>query len=1349
MFATELEQFTKILIHLFPQIEASEIADILWLADFIENVEKEQPSKLDPTRDEIFNTQNDNKSDYKSSAIQAKNDSRSIKSHKNTQEIYSKAHNSSLKLDQGAQPVKIPIGGTLAHKLEIARALRPLNKKIPSRTNVDININKTIQLITENNGKLGHLIQEPIDDEWLDLIFVIDSSPSMKIWKKTINEFEHLLRHQIKFRHSYIWNLQLSEKTKNLEFYAGKDLYRKASPNAIIDSNRQRLILIISDCVAPFWQDGQILDFIEKWANHHIVSIIQMLPQHLWKKTGLRHGIPVYLWAKYFDQITANFQKKRRNQINSSSLELPENSINIPVTTLEPSQLSAWAKAISGIPEAFSQGYIFSKELIKTKNIHESRKFSLTPEKRVLNFQKTASPLAQELASLLASTVLSLPIIYLIQNAMLPKSNQTHLAEFILSGLVKLKTSDEDSWATIHFEFHEGVREILLEQSLISDSLNVIQTISEYIQRNLGSNNDFIAFLKNPTQNNNYLISEDVKSFMMITDHILSRLGGQFSNLPSMGEFLDREPTEFINHDNLVENWESRLMVVGDGGMGKTSLISRLMNDIFDPSTVLTTSGIDINSLKLPHPIRDDIEMRLNVWDFAGQAIYHATHQFFYSGRSLFLLVWNARIGYEQGNIFYWLDQIKALAPDSPILIVATHTDQRNPHLPLIEIRRRYPQIVDFFAVSNVTGENIRDLRESIRQNSANLPLMGQPWNKTWNQVVTAIRQDIRIYMSAHELFEIMSSYAVKSEDQNILAIYLHELGYILFFHDIPELSDIVVLNPVWMIGYISDALGNKNVINNLGIFTREDMNSIWADIDPYLREYLLRLMEQFDLSYPIPDDMSNRSLIVGAMQIQEADYHEQWESLHTEKQLSIKFRMPKSHILPGIPTWFIARSYRFTTHTHWKTGALLADKNSQNYALLRTYPEQRYLELLVRGKNPSNFFALLRDGIDVTLDRYPGLKVIRTIPCPCGGNENKGCSYEFNVRTVEKALEQDPPISSLKCQETLKDVELYPLTTGILGKQILNNKIDTTIMHGVKIEPVISISANRPKSVKDIFILRSQNDGILRDVVLPTIEKTGLSYSIYAEDVFSAMNKLKAFWTQLWYAKAVIADFTDKNPLVFYGMGIANTLGIPFILLAQRKDDIPFDLRDFSEFQYSTESTMETYYTSRFEEVFQSLQQHIQDWQTPSLENGIAYVNPLWGKPQNDIQYHCDVFMALPFRQQLLDIYDQFIHPLVTNEIGKLILKGDDFFNVNNTIMGAVWSSIYASDYIIAECTGRNPNVFYELGMAHVCGRKVVLITQQSADIPEILRTYRYILYGSDFDGINDLTTALSSAIT
>jgi small GTP-binding protein len=140
------------------------------------------------------------------------------------------------------------------------------------------------------------------------------------------------------------------------------------------------------------------------------------------------------------------------------------------------------------------------------------------------------------------------------------------------------------------------------------------------------------------------------------------------------------------------QQWVSKLLVVGEGGVGKTSLLRALLGEAFN-SQESTTHGIEIRTLGMPHPTKADVTMQLNTWDFGGQEIYHATHQFFLTNRSLFLVGWNARHGFEQGKLYYWLDTIQALAPESPILLVATHIDSEMPTFPLPSYAASTPRL--------------------------------------------------------------------------------------------------------------------------------------------------------------------------------------------------------------------------------------------------------------------------------------------------------------------------------------------------------------------------------------------------------------------------------------------------------------------------------------------------------------------------------------------------------------------------------------------------------------------------------------------------------------------------------
>ena len=498
--------------------------------------------------------------------------------------------------------------------------------------------------------------------------------------------------------------------------------------------------------------------------------------------------------------------------------------------------------------------------------------------------------------------------------------------------------------------------------------------------------------------------------------------------------------------------WVSKLLVIGQGGVGKTALLRTLRGEPFDPE-LPTTHGIRVESLELEHPTEADVTMQLNAWDFGGQEIYHATHQFFLTTRSLFVLAWNARHGYEQGKLYYWLDAIQARAPESPVLLVATWIDERDADLPLGDLRTKYPQIVGHCEISNKTGEGIEELRKALTDAGAGLPLMGETWPAAWLNAAEAIRAREEKHITPQELWDIMAAHEVSGDNARVLARWLHELGDILYYRDDEELNDLVILKPQWVTEYISEVLESEEVIGGLGIFTRAHMDQLWGDLPSALRGHFLRLMEQFDLSYRT---LENReiSLVVERLPLDPPDYAPQWDVIReTEPCREISMRFKLNTIPAGIPTWFIARSHRFTTHTHWRTGALFTDSPERKHlALAQALTHERYLQLTVRGPTPHNFFALLKDGIEVTLARFPGLDIDRMIPCP--GHNGEPCSYEFNYAHLQEAIERDPPIEHIQCPLSFELVSVPGLLFGLhwrLQDAVLEriDDLETTFVEG------------------------------------------------------------------------------------------------------------------------------------------------------------------------------------------------------------------------------------------------------------------------------------------------------------
>ncbi len=120
--------------------------------------------------------------------------------------------------------------------------------------------------------------------------------------------------------------------------------------------------------------------------------------------------------------------------------------------------------------------------------------------------------------------------------------------------------------------------------------------------------------------------------------------------------------------------------------------------------------------------------------------------------------------------------------------------------------------------------------------------------------------------------------------------------------------------------------------------------------------------------------------------------------------------------------------------------------------------------------------------------------------------------------------------------------------------------------------------------------------------------------------------------------------------------------------------------------------------------------------------------------------------FVLMPFREDMKSLYDDVIRPGV-EELGFLCHRADDFFTANK-IMDDIGEAIDSAAFVVADLSGRNPNVFYEVGMCHAKGKHVILLTQTLQDVPFDLRPWRHIVYRNDVKGRKRLARKLAKTI-
>lgn len=154
-------------------------------------------------------------------------------------------------------------------------------------------------------------------------------------------------------------------------------------------------------------------------------------------------------------------------------------------------------------------------------------------------------------------------------------------------------------------------------------------------------------------------------------------------------------------------------------------------------------------------------------------------------------------------------------------------------------------------------------------------------------------------------------------------------------------------------------------------------------------------------------------------------------------------------------------------------------------------------------------------------------------------------------------------------------------------------------------------------------------------------------------------------------------------------------------------------------------------------------------EYQRVQIKLNVIQINPIFG-PASYVVDPRLAFVLMPFTDELTKIYNAVIKPCVENSDLGLVCKRADEIRSAKTIMQDIWKSICEARIIIADLTGLNPNVMYEVGIAHTLGKETVLVYQTGAEIkiPFDLTHIRRIEYTNDAIGGKKLETELRDTL-
>jgi len=454
-----------------------------------------------------------------------------------------------------------------------------------------------------------------------------------------------------------------------------------------------------------------------------------------------------------------------------------------------------------------------------------------------------------------------------------------------------------------------------------------------------------------------------------------------------------------VRHDQV------KLVLVGNGRVGKTSVVNRLIDGTFD-GTQPSTHGIQLRQWALPDVLQDKLDgvpLKVNVWDFGGQDIYHATHRLFMRTRALFLLVWDRQTEeqrysldesgerYENFRLPYWIDYIKALS-SSPVIIVQNKVDSLKDKQSGYgaELRDTYPPpqgILDFAHVSARRDQQngMSALADTVVLALDDIESIGQKLPAQWVDVRDRLQSMERRYLDFPEFVELCASVGLGGTEPESVASFFHKAGTL--FYQKREFGDRIILDQKWAIEAVYALFDRRrSAYTDLKLAAREGLTldllkrKVWRHFSEDEHNLLLEFMKACELCFELTKGIYYVPQLLPDEKLPRVRLR--WK--HTTDHC-IQITYPFLH--RAIIERFLVRTGALGADEQpeiWKNGITILDSTGGTEAMVEAFPTENRVVLQARGDAPVELLQMIRHEFD---DLEPAFGATTTVSVDGGRN--------------------------------------------------------------------------------------------------------------------------------------------------------------------------------------------------------------------------------------------------------------------------------------------------------------------------------------------------------------------------
>ena len=599
---------------------------------------------------------------------------------------------------------------------------------------------------------------------------------------------------------------------------------------------------------------------------------------------------------------------------------------------------------------------------------------------------------------------------------------------------------------------------------------------------------------------------------------------------------------------------EAKLIVVGPGGAGKSSLVEMIVEGSYTHGKS-STHGVVVTHW---HDSEETKDIRLNIWDFGGQEIQHSTHEFFLTERAVYLLVLNPRE--DQGSqqaLYYWLDLIHLVAPGARVIVALSKQDEYTGVVNDQEsIKNSYP-VVDFIPVSCIdtheSHKNIAALKDSIALEIENLPHVTNRLPSSWMQVKRKLEEVDKSYLPYSEFIELCKKSGIQEpDDQTFLVRLLHELGTMLNYADRMPLEDTHILDPTWVTEGVHAIVLSEDLMAQGGIL-KEDFVARLDELVASMYEkmgrgeygddpryptnacrFILQMMQRFDLCHLI-EGTENEFLVPNALPLASPDVSPPNDSLRIE-----------FHYKRLLPTSVISR---FIVHMRpnrnsdvlWRQG--VHGKSDQCEYLVTHHLQERKIKVAIWGDGRRRvLLERVRRAIQLANQKKRGLDCEQLVVLP--QDPSATVSYEFLKSLADTGVKT----THVKGATQLHEISVESLLDSV-GEDELVRKLLRV--------PAQAFSIEAPKWFPDIWAQFDVNDNHQTRVKLVVEEAQSINERERVEEMASVLMSSRR------NRRAHAKDFATAPTVLSLGA-------------AEAEIDDPFSILHISDFHFTEQTNVE-----------------------------------------------------------------------------------------------------------------------------------------------------------------------------